>query len=287
VTDDDRSFAWWSDLNDPDLHQPTRPMLYHYTDAAGLTGFVKSKCELLATHHQYVNDSDEINFGHKIAIDVLIRLGLHRRVIETAIAKTDDLLKEPSFIACLSENWNVLPQWRLYANDTAGYCLGFKDPESKFYSAGEDEHLAYTLCECKYGAPKLRARLEERFRRKIELIPNVKRLQKVSDDERNEVLAGHLAQVAWRYAQLSKHEHFQFESEWRFVVSESNPVIQYRLTRRGLTPHLFSDKLELAEVWVGPGIGPTPEKACEDVSEFLAKHALSATVRPFVTSYRR
>lgn len=262
-------------------------MLYHYTDAAGLTGFVKSKCELLATHHQYVNDSDEISFGHKIGIDVLIRLGLDRRVTEMAIAKTDNLLKEPSFIACLSEDWDVLPQWRLYANDTAGYCLGFKDPESQYYTAGEDEHLAYTLCQCMYGASQLRARLEERFRRKIELIPKVKRLQKVSDDERNEILAGHLAQVAWRYAQLSKHEHFQFESEWRFVVSESNPVAQYRLTKRGLTPYLFTDQLQLEEVWIGPGVGPDPEKANAEVSEFLAMYGLKPTVRSWPTSYRR
>lgn len=277
-----REHPWWlSDLNDPDLHVRAPAMLYHYTDAAGLTGFVKAGCQLLAAHHEYVNDSDEIRFGHKIAVEVLEGLDIDHHVKAMAIAKTSELLEGPSFIACLSTNPHVLPQWRLYANETAGYCLGFKDPESIGYAAGDDAAISYTLRECIYGADQLRARLEERFRRKID------RLAEVVDDEKSEVLAQNLAQVAWRYSQHAKHEHFKFESEWRFVVWESHPDTEYRLTRRGLTPFLFSDRLNLAEVWVGPGVGPTREKARDDVTAFLAQHRLHAKVLSWETSYRR
>src|SRR5688572_29983811 len=111
------------DLNDPDFHGQAPSMLYHYTDAAGLTGVVKSGCQLLAAHHEYVNDSDEIRFGHKIAVEVLKELDVDGDVMERAMAKTSELLEGPSFIACLSAAQHVLPQWRLYANETAGYCL--------------------------------------------------------------------------------------------------------------------------------------------------------------------
>lgn len=278
---------WWLDLNDPDLHGPTPSMLYHYTDAAGLTGFAQSDCRLLAANHKYVNDRDEIRFGQKIAAKILRRLDIDEELKALTIAKTTELLEEPFFIACFSADAHVLPQWRLYANDTAGYCLGFKKLESTSYTAGNYDTVSYTLRQCIYGAAKLQEQLEKRFRRKLEEFARVKKLKNVSAVDRNEVLADHLAQIAWRHAQLAKHEHFEFESEWRFVVWESAPEIEYRLTRRGLTPYLFTDSLKLEEVWIGPGVGPNRKKAHAAVSEFLAKHGLSPTVRHWKTSYRR
>lgn len=270
------------DLSDPDIHRSVPGMLYHYTDAAGLTGIVKSECRLSATQHHYVNDSDEIRFGHKIAVEALGELAIDSDLKALAIAKTDALLQGPSFIACLSAHQDILTQWRLYAKETAGYCLGFKDPRPDAYHAGEDgeARVAYDLFECVYGETKLRERLAQRFQRKID------RLKEVATDDKSDVLTDQLAQVAWRYAQLAKHEHFLFESEWRFVVWEADPVIQYRLTKRGLTPYLFTDKLKLEEVWIGPGVGPTPEEARDAVTKFLATQGLSPKVLHWKTSYR-
>lgn len=277
------------DLDDPDLladmEPPPNGVLYHYTTAAGLTGIVKSGPCLQATCHRFVNDAGEIRFGFEIALDVLASVDrLAEKVITAATARINKMRTEDSYLACLSSEHDVLSQWRNYADNCAGYCIGFRTKtRAEAYGDSDDNLWTSNLYQCIYDRDLLREHLDARYRRKIELskTDDFKRRiaasrSKLDEPKRRiEALALDLADVAWRYAHIAKHEHFREEKEWRYVVGAPQSHLSYRMTKRGLAAYLDTQTLELAEVWIGPSARAIPK---EDVTRFLTIHGVDATV---------
>jgi len=277
------------DLNSPDLiedMQPPPAVLYHYTNPKSFFDIVTSGPCLHATHHRFLNDVDEMRFGFKIALDVLEQLpGLDPEAKRLTVEKIKALLADDSYIACLSEKPNVLSQWRAYANNGAGYCVGIA-AERRLDGYGDDEDFWSTrLLKCLYDRGTLENMLEERFARAISwhLSDSGKKYE-----DQDELLANDLSGIAWRYAHVSKHEHFLEEAEWRFVVGAPSRDVQYRIGAMGLTPYLPTDKLKISEVWIGPGVGPSPEVAKRTVTGFLERHGIiDAKVDCWESPYRR
>ncbi len=274
---------FYCDLNDPDLIEGMEkpPRLFHYTDGNGLLGIVRSGISLHATAHSFLNDSGEIRFGTKVAGEALfaMRAELGTEVFEKT---TDSLTRFESatlYVACFSESENVLSQWRAYADDGSGYCLGLDLEERSSHEQLNDDYKVSHLLKCCYGELAFHTTLTKKLRHKIQWAATL------PAEKRTEVLAQEVNWLIQRNVAAAKHEHFQDEKEWRIVISASSPFLEFKATSLGLVPYTLTDPLVLREVWVGPG--PARRGACSGtaVEAFLEKEKTAAQVRLWETSY--
>jgi hypothetical protein len=106
--------------------------LYHYTDAAGLCGIVKSQRSWF-TSYLHLNDPSELIYGVDIAHRLLkaIGEGAHDGLVKQFCDIVDDVFQHQKFkeifgfyIASFSRDRNDLGQWRAYADNGRGFALG-------------------------------------------------------------------------------------------------------------------------------------------------------------------
>lgn len=105
-------------------------LLYHYTDQNGFMGIINS-CELWATKIQYLNDSNEFFLAITLANGILdemiakekderIKLRLNRFISNLKGIRNLNLC-----VCSLSEEGDLLSQWRGYSKQQGGYSIGF------------------------------------------------------------------------------------------------------------------------------------------------------------------
>ena len=113
------------------FHARRPRLLYHYTDAAGLLGMLKSQ-RLWATNSRFLNDPTETEYAAKLVTEIVkglerdyplplfveVNEGI-RGLLETYIDRGEQ------YLACFCENGDLLSQWRGYGATGGGYALGF------------------------------------------------------------------------------------------------------------------------------------------------------------------
>ena len=125
------------------LHADPPQLLYHYTDAQGLLGMLKTH-RLWASNRRFMNDPTETQYAA-----TLIRTLLDSDETARYVAKQikDEKLREvildkvregvsqnltayldfdEHYLACFCENGDLLSQWRGYGSVGGGYALGFE-----------------------------------------------------------------------------------------------------------------------------------------------------------------
>ena len=108
-------------------------VVYHYTDASGLEGILKSR-SMWATHALHLNDPQEIKYGwrlfEKILRDCLrAASGEKARFLDTCLQNLPSVFEferslPASYFISLSANSDDLSQYRAYSDSGAGYCMG-------------------------------------------------------------------------------------------------------------------------------------------------------------------
>lgn len=213
---------------------------WHYTDANGLLGILKSG-KLWASCISYLNDAAEVAFGLEILETLLKEEGdSPRRPIWPH--KTHPLTRSAQDVYAISfsAEGDLLSQWRGYAG-RAGYAMGFSTefmylayahtvggayPEPYAIRYGEDarHHLRNDL----------QGRLDVRDRR-------------LEDDD-----AWALLRNLPRY----KHGSFSEEQEWRIAVLEPTPEsVEFRERNGRLLPYVEVPLPQAAftDIRLGPG----------------------------------
>jgi hypothetical protein len=128
-----KEFDGWSaeHFGKLDIHNSIDAPLYHYTDAAGLEGIIKSQ-EIWFSSHAHLNDPGEITYGMKIASKILKEIGAESDPrINVFCELTNDLFTKENltqsfgfYIACFSRAGDDLGQWRGYGANGRGFSLG-------------------------------------------------------------------------------------------------------------------------------------------------------------------
>lgn len=113
------------------LHARRPRLLYHYTDAAGLLGMLKSQ-RLWATNSRFMNDPTETEYAAQLVTAITWDLQQdYPSTLFLEVSKAiQDLLKAyvdygEQYLACFCENGDLLSQWRGYGATGGGYALGF------------------------------------------------------------------------------------------------------------------------------------------------------------------
>lgn len=254
-------------------------------------------------HASGMNDFREMQHVHQLIDDYLQRENLPEKLRAMIVhaKRLSSVSKGDVFLACFSEEPDCLSQWRGYADDGAGFNIGFN---------------LLALPTIDKPEPKLRGLVNDDFLFKVSYKESavMKKLGGLFGDRRNNTKDSSLID-AWiwemateitRMSFVYKSPAFNEEKEWRAVywperpfkpvdsVDSSSPLsdsvpgkIQFRYSRYGMIPyctHALKDKgSSIREVLLGP---KNPSEI-RFVKEFM-RHCgyRNVTVRRSAATYR-
>ena len=163
------SSSFWPDAGMTDANLPSTP-LYHYTDRVGLEGVVSSFA-LRASSSQFLNDSSELSYSTELIAEVASQIKSQtsdwfgRQLLDHAIGLNDAPdFKRQLFVFSLSEEGDLLSQWRAYGRPADAYAIGF-DPARLRKALTEQRVL---LARCIYARDDQAARIRDVIRRAID-----------------------------------------------------------------------------------------------------------------------
>ena len=117
--------VWTSKIVKPD---DAIPELFHYTNAAGLLGILRSR-SLWATHFQSLNDASEMHYGMKQVRDLI---NAKKEIDEKRFLLSAMGLLDAAFIpvgtpyvVSFCPVGDLLSQWREYGDRGSGFSIGF------------------------------------------------------------------------------------------------------------------------------------------------------------------
>ena len=262
-------------------HPPHR--LYHYTSADGLAGILASRV-VWASAVQFLNDAREFRLAIDIAEGVLAQRAkaadsaplrallsyYHHRV---SIAATRTVC-----VFSLSEEPDLLSQWRGYCPSSGGYSLGLSGPDLKSQAAAHGCQLA----KCVYDPEEQRRLVWEAVESFLALLPHdeIPGGGEALDHFADLWGPGLFHRVA-QVAPLIKHYSFSEEKEWRIIWTdtESDLALQFRPARSMFVPYVsvpivgVDGRFPTFDVVVGPM--PHQQLAHDSLTGYLMSKELN------------
>lgn len=260
-----------------------RPILYHYTDSAGLIGLLSSSY-IFATDSRFLNDSMESKIGLEMAESVVRDMATQTKEnFHTALAQSLSLPSpNPNFVFSLSFKEDDLSQWRSYASEGSGFTIGFD--ASVIYEWSKNGK------EFSFGPVSYNARtFERKVRRAVDRFYRYSK-SLYEADVNNTVDACDIAisSLACAY----KHSSFKSEGEWRInTYADEDDEVCVRNGKNGLLPYLKiqisseGESLPIRKIGIGPGFKDNAIKYA--VERLCAQHSVEAEIYNADTPFRR
>lgn len=259
--------------------------LFHYTSYAGMLGILDTRC-VWATEARYLNDAKELaNTLDFVLIEVSRRTSSADSSKGEVLSQFRSWLRDRMssghalFVVSLTENGNLLSQWRGYTPNNTGVSLGFLS--SRLLELGARQ--AFRMGRCIYGLKEQ----QEVVRDLIDQILNAASSVDVALVKDRPVSQAYYTlfesfeEKIFLCAALLKHHSFQEEAEWRMVSSlvhdyRSAPI-QFRPGASSLIPYMKFDLNDaggqltvLRRAYVGPT--PNANLAIHAVTMALSRH---------------
>jgi hypothetical protein len=280
-------------MSELETHYSRRPdrVLYHYTSADGLYGIVNNKT-LWATQIQYLNDAKE--FLHAVDLadfevnrlkikangdEIVLFEEMHKRLRSSNGAR--------SFIFSLSEEPDLLSQWRAYCSK-GGFSIGF-DPSALYQLAASN---GFRLLPCIYEEAQQKALIKQVIDETLSLFHARK------GSENLELLSSDLMHIPFygRFLLMAtsiKHPSFSEEKEWRLIggpFSYKDARAGWRPRRDILIPYYefnltaVSGEMPISDVCVGPALHQ--DLSLDSAGSFLASNQIKAQISQSAIPYR-
>lgn len=250
-------------------------VIYHYTDAAGLYGTLRTG-KIWATDTHFLNDREEMT--HLIS-------AAKRHISTLASGNADKALRKlyrniehfqnmeslnSYFVFSLSSEKDDLSQWRGYARDGCGFTIGLSTAAILKQSNAGDFGFAKVEYEPDRQAKLLDLALCDIREAMVTLIA-------ADPDNADDIAASAASNYDWcveHMAAISKHKSFISENEWRIVASTTNsrPTFDILTRVRGYKVVPYTEialkqpdgKLPLVSIGVGPGFQFSEQKQAVD-----------------------
>jgi hypothetical protein len=239
------------DLNAVDGHVPYQPTIYHYTDAKGALAILQSG-RLWFTERVYLNDPTEILYGLKVAherFEVGVRAKgatIPRDFVSHLTGEHDLGLSIFGFwVASFSLDGDNLGQWRSYADDGRGVCLGFSTDQLDMIEVAKQ--LPNNPNSLRFPVNYDRAKLEQKMQEYVDVgleflakcyLPRYESYYKkfgaalLYEREFMRIMNAAL----YSNSVLFKHPAYKHEQEYRALISGTRSMISnceyYRLRER-------------------------------------------------------
>lgn len=238
----DIAAAMVEDLKRANDSDPSPEFLYHYTNAVGLQGILRTKT-IWATQFDFLNDRSEFVYAIDIMQERFKSAALHDGPLIEETAKA--LRTLPHYVASFCEDPDLVSQWRGYAHTNDGYAIGFR---SKNLPKSPSQGIARRLIQLIY--PRI-----EQDRRLDEILNAASQAIAKSAENMPYAVAAVVAgffPLMYRF----KHELFKSEQEWRLVGHVNDPASErFRIVSGHFVPYLAFplEPDDIAVIVEGPG----------------------------------
>ncbi len=213
------------------------PILYHYCSVETLYNIITNQTIRL-TDIQQMNDSTEFEYGLNLLNDLYPDHKITSRY--SLFNKNKNCISVYDF--CLSENPNLLSQWRNYGDDTRGICIGFdfnimNANASIKRGANTDVSYIFDIIKVSYSKKN-----QEQVVHKL--------IDSLNDND--DILYT-------KYLSSIKHEGFFEEKEWRLVSGlnmgiidspANDKTLQFMVSRGTIRKYIdvkFNELFEMSE----------------------------------------
>lgn len=270
--------AWCELQTDEPPRVPDAPILYHYTDAFGLSGIITSH-KLWATAAQFSNDLSEIDYAVSVASEIVEETWSGKQNLgpweQLLLSHLRQMLGTPlhtfgqPFIACFCQEGDLLSQWRGYGKD-CGFSIAFKPiVQNEMSQLACQSGTRTVVRKINYDPNWQRKRLRQILKVFTALVNGFKH---PIDSDQGHALHVELSLILilelTDWACAVKHKAFEAEQEWRIVTypkgamltgvkEESYEGVSVQPTSRLLRPYMqlnanSSKHLPLVEIRCGP-----------------------------------
>ena len=197
---------------------PPPQHLYHYTNAEGLYGILRTRT-IWATQFDFLNDRSEFSY----ALEILKERLTAQAGVEASAKLIPGLdkwrnLTGAHYVASFCEDGDLLSQWRGYAQTNDGYAIGFKS--GNLSMRGPD------LAQLIYSRTKQTRFLDSLFGVAIKASAD---LDDAGQDTLITAAVGYTVMHLYRF----KHELFSGEREWRLIGRPKDATAERFRTARG------------------------------------------------------
>lgn len=247
---------------------PVPDMIYHYCDGNALLGIVEGQT-IRATDFRYCNDDREISHGlNALRQECRVLASGNPNAFKTnlLIRLEQDLQDEDrltAFGCCLSEKPDQLSQWRGYADQGRGYCIGF-DMRALIHALPGSG----AFCKVIYDATTQAALCRSVIEALVNELNDLHNLHGHSEED----LLRYISPTVSAFATRFKDQGFGEEQEIRIVSAIDSELVRYQETKfrnragvmipyREFKPPL-GQKIPIQKVFIGPGLaGKRAEKS--------------------------
>lgn len=237
------------------------PTLYHYTSSNGLLGILGSN-SLWCTNIYYLNDLSELIVSKFVIEDsIKKKKGLFNDTqFDDIIERAYSNLFESNlniYVLSLSENGDLLSQWRAYSDNGNGFSIGFL-PDNLHNMVTSDLQSTFIR--------KIIYKPDDQFdlaRRVIDITYEHYKKSEISSDNM-EKMSNFIMNVSISFLEimiLFKHFSFAEEKEWRIVKvffgETPDNLISFRAGHCKIIPYLNlymngTDNIKIYEAIIGP-----------------------------------
>lgn len=248
------------------------PTLFHYATVEGALGILETK-RIFASHVASLNDLTEVGYSQPI-IEAELHCLKERGYgdVGMLVRRMVAALGYEFFIACFSEDDDILPMWQAYASGGSGYALGFPTSLVALIGGGQLVPVRYGPEDCASAARAI-----------VGWFMNMITAEQLAAYEKRKEKDAQTAGLITAFAigisllsHASKDVSVKHEREWRLLLpvstkdTEDSSTIKFR-PRNGLMvpyvacelPRDAKDRLPLAGVRFGPTLND------RDVESFL------------------
>jgi hypothetical protein len=212
------------------LSTPTG-IVHHYSDKNGLEGITKSGL-LWLSDYTTMPDTGEIEYGFNLGMEVLRqayedgpKTGRLRRFLRgtQAVAKRGLPKYFHAYILSLTPKGDALPQWREYADNATGFCLGFNSRilDRAFVSFTKATGLeASGSFKVLYNERRLRSLVTKYVRNAFDAVlwlPERPKFYQEAAEAMKEIGVNLLFAFIFT-ALFFKHRSYESENEYRYIV---------------------------------------------------------------------
>ena len=232
-------------INTVEAKKPS-PILYHYTNDAGLAGIIESG-KLWFSDIFALNDPSELRHGLGIAIGLLKSRATDARPEIATFASMFERFDLDAgieaaghfFICCFSADGDDLGQWRAYADNGQGFTLGFdtrtlEDAFTKWKGKPIKQHSTFHVTYDDSEVTRIQMALVDL----VDPLISLPRTTRVRGDPLHaymmDLLVYHSMDVI-RGVIFFKHEAYRNEKEYRFqqLFRRDKPAPDVKYRRRG------------------------------------------------------
>lgn len=223
---------------------------YHYTNSDGLLGIMNSQ-KLWATYSTYLNDSQEIKHGLELAEKIIVDFKkkttypLSNEIlngIKERIYKYSDEI----YIACFSENGDLLSQWKGYGSYGEGVSIKL-DPRQLLRQKRKFPFVNIAIKKVIYEINIQNEIIASKIDFTLEQANKILREHPRHEDEIINASIGSAAYYIRNMALRFKNNAFSEEKEWRAIYSNNShseeglQSINFRGANSEIVPYIELD----------------------------------------------